>query len=122
VRALVLALSVAALGLGGCATLEQKAEHAIAWVRDALQTQLDVPLERATRASVEAMRDMKFTEVTVKSDVLTGIVTAKTAKDEKVTVELTSISEGQTVVDIRVGLITDKAVALKILERIKKNL
>jgi hypothetical protein len=116
------ALAAVAGGLGGCASLELKTEHAIAWVRDALQTTVDAPLERVARASVEAVRDLKFTDEAAKTDAISGVITAKTAKDEKVTITLTGINYQQTVVDIRVGLISDKAVATEILKRINKNL
>jgi hypothetical protein len=119
---LAITLAAAALGLGGCASVDRAAQHTVAWVRDALQTQLDYPIDRVARASVEALRDMKFADVTAKTDVIYGVVTAKTARDEKVSVELTSISDGRTVVDIRIGVISDKAVATKILDHIKKNL
>ena len=112
-------------GFAGCATptkVKDATEDVIAWVRGALQTSLEAPLDRATRAADHAAVDLKFSLVTMKQDALTGIVTAVTAKDEKVEITLAAQGEKRTRVDIRVGLFNDKATALEILTRIYRNL
>ena len=118
----VVALTLAVLGLGGCAHVKTASEDAVAWVRDALQTNLDAPLARTVEAAGDALKELKFTAVTAKSDAFSGEVSARTAKDDRVSVRLTALNATQTRVDIRVGTFGDKVVSQRILEELQKNL
>lgn len=120
--ALAACFVVLALGFTGCSSVRAAKDDAVAWVRGALQTNLDAPLEKTTRAATAALGDLKFVSIVTKQDVLSGVVTARTAKDEQVEVLLTPLGSKQTRVDIRVGLFSDKTAALEVLVAIRKRL
>lgn len=110
------------LGSAGCAHVKTATEDAVAWVRDALQTNLEAPLPKVVAAATEALRELQFAGVAAKSDAFSGEVTGKTAKDEQVTVRLTALNERQTRIDIRVGAFGDKVVSQRILDETRKGL
>lgn len=114
--------AAALFGSAGCAHVKTATEDAVAWVRDALQTNLEAPLPKAVAAATEALRELQFVAVAAKSDAFSGEVTGKTAKDEQVTVRLTALNERQTRIDIRVGAFGDKVVSQRILDETKKGL
>lgn len=116
------ALLAAGAAFSGCTSVRTTTDDAIAWVRGALQTNLDASLEKTARASGAAMKDLKFTSIVSKQDALSGRVTARTAKDEEVEVLLTPLGAKQTRVDVRVGLISDQTAAMEVLSAIRKRL
>lgn len=111
-----------AFTLGACTHVREATDNAVAWVRDALQTTLDAPLDRTVRATTGALKKLQFSAIVTRADALAGVVTAKTARDEKIEVTLTSVTPLQTRVDIRVGTFGDKPVSQRILSEIQLQL
>ena len=115
-------LAAAALALGACAHVREATNDAVAWVRDALQTTVDAPLDRTVKATTKALQNLQFAGIATKTDALSGIVTATTARDEKVEVTITSVTPVQTRLDIRVGAFGDRPVSQRILSEIVQEL
>ena len=122
-RFLSLALLVASvLVFGACTHVREATNDAVAWVRDALQTTVDAPLDRTVRATTNALKNLQFASIATKADAISGVVTAKTARDEKIEITITSVTPTQTRLDIRVGAFGDKPVSQRILSEILKEL
>ena len=115
-------LAASALVFGACTHVREATSDAVAWVRDALQTTVDAPLDRTVKATTKALNNLQFAEVVTKADALSGIVTAKTARDEKIEITITSVTPIQTRLDIRVGAFGDKPVSQRILSEILQEL
>ena len=113
---------LATLALGACTHVREATSDAVAWVRDALQTTVDAPLDRTVKATTAALQKLQFSAVATRADALSGIVTAKTARDEKVEITITSVTPVQTRLDIRVGAFGDKPVSQRILGEIQLQL
>jgi uncharacterized protein YbjQ (UPF0145 family) len=115
-------LAASALMFGACTHVREATSDAVAWVRDALQTTVDAPLDRTVKATAKALKNLQFAEVATKADAISGVVTAKTARDEKIEITISSITPVQTRLDIRVGAFGDKPVSQRILSEILKEL
>ncbi len=122
-RFLTLALLAAsALMFGACTHVREATSDAVAWVRDALQTTVDSSLADTVKATSKALKNLQFAAIATKSDAISGIVTAKTARDEKIEITITSVTPTQTRLDIRVGSFGDKPVSQRILSEILQQL
>ena len=115
-------LAASALMFGACTHVREATNDAVAWVRDALQTTVDAPLDRTVRATTNALKNLQFASIATKADAISGVVTAKTARDEKIEITITSVTPTQTRLDIRVGAFGDKPVSQRILSEILKEL
>jgi hypothetical protein len=118
----LIALAFAAFSFGACTHVREASHDAVAWVRGALKTSVDAPLERTVKATTKALHSLKFSGVATRDDALSGVVTATTAQEDKIEVTLTRISNVQTHVDIRVGTFGGNAVSLRILSEIQQEL
>jgi hypothetical protein len=118
----LLLLAASVLAFGACTHVREATSDAVAWVRDALQTTVDAPLDRTVKATTKALKNLQFAAVVTKADALSGIVSAKTARDEKIEVTITSVTAVQTRLDIRVGAFGDKPVSQRILSEILQQL
>ncbi len=118
----LLLLAASALAFGACTHVREATSDAVAWVRDALQTSVDAPLDRTVKATTKALKNLQFAEVATKADALSGVVTAKTARDEKIEITISSVTPVQTRLDIRVGAFGDKPVSQRILSEILQQL
>ena len=122
-RFLTLALlATSVFAFGACTHVREATSDAVAWVRDALQTSVDAPLDRTVKATTKALKNLQFAEVATKADALSGVVTAKTARDEKIEITISSVTPVQTRLDIRVGAFGDKPVSQRILSEILQQL
>lgn len=122
-RFLTLALlATSVFAFGACTHVREATSDAVAWVRDALQTTVDAPLDRTVKATTKALKNLQFAGVATKADAISGVVTAKTARDEKIEITITSVTPTQTRLDIRVGAFGDKPVSQRILSEILKEL
>jgi hypothetical protein len=83
---------------------------------------VDASPDKVTSAATASVKDMKLLDVTSDSTKIDGKVTAKTAQDEAVTIDIEQAGENISKVTIRVGSTGDEAVSKQILDRIKKNL
>lgn len=115
-------LAASAFMFGACTHVREATNDAVAWVRDALQTTVDAPLDRTVKATTKALKNLQFASVATKADAISGVVTAKTARDEKIEITITSVTPTQTRLDIRVGAFGDKPVSQRILSEILKEL
>ena len=115
-------LSASVLAFGACTHVREATSDAVAWVRDALQTTVDAPLDRTVKATTNALKNLQFAGVATKADAISGVVTAKTARDEKIEITISSVTPVQTRLDIRVGAFGDKPVSQRILSEILKEL
>ncbi len=106
-------VAVAAAGAAGAG---------VAWIRGALETNVDRDLDRVYRATQEAVRGLEFAVVTERKSSVDATVVARTALDKKVEVILKQAGSKTTHVSIRVGVFGDEAMSLAILERIKAKL
>lgn len=106
-------VAVAAAGAAGAG---------VAWIRGALETNVDRDLDRVYRATQEAVRGLEFAVVTERKSSVDATVVARTALDKKVEVILKQAGSKTTHVSIRVGVFGDEAMSLAILERIKAEL
>jgi hypothetical protein len=118
----LLLLAATALAFGACAHVREATNDAVAWVRDALQTTVDAPLDRTVKATTKALKNLQFAEIATRADAISGVVTAKTARDEKIEITITSVTPVQTRLDIRVGAFGDKPVSQRILGEINQEL
>ncbi len=118
----VLLLAATALAFGACTHVREATNDAVAWVRDALQTTVDAPLDRTVKATTKALKNLQFAEIATRADAISGVVTAKTARDEKIEITITSVTPVQTRLDIRVGAFGDKPVSQRILGEINQEL
>lgn len=121
-------LAVALLGVTaattGCIAVAAAAGAGagVAWIRGALETNLDRDLDRVYRATQEAVRGLEFAVVTERKSSVDATVVARTALDKKVEVVLKQAGAKTTHVSIRVGVFGDEAMSLAILDRIKEAL
>ncbi len=115
-------LLVATFAFGACTHVREATSDAVAWVRDALQTTVDAPLDRTVKSTTRALQNLQFAAVATKADALAGVVTAQTARDEKIEITITSVTPVQTRLDIRVGAFGDRPVSQRILAEIQAEL
>ena len=118
----LLLLSILAFSLGACTHVREATNDAVAWVRDALQTTVDASLDHTVKATTAALKSLQFSAVTTRADAISGIVTANTARDEKIEITITSVTPVQTRLDIRVGTFGDQPVSQRILREIQQQL
>jgi len=125
VRAGVAALLLGTLALStGCVAVVAAgaAGAGVAWVRGALQTTLEAPLDRAFAAANAAVREMQLAKVSDRKSSVDAQVVARTALDKKIEITLKRAGDRSTQLDIRVGVFGDEALSLAVLEKIKANL
>jgi hypothetical protein len=106
-------VAVAAAGAAGAG---------VAWIRGALETNVERDLDRVYRATQAAVRGLEFAVVTERKSSVDATVVARTALDKKVEVILKQAGSKTTHVSIRVGIFGDETMSLAILDRIKAEL
>ncbi|MFA5258077.1 MAG: DUF3568 family protein [Opitutales bacterium] len=121
---LALSLSVPFM-FGGCVAVlaAGAAGSAVAYVKGALTATLPDPLSEVQSAVKKVIRtDMKFTLISAKEDAAGAEYEARTARDEKVVIQLDRDTDKTTKISIRVGVFGDEDVSRQILEAIKTRL
>jgi hypothetical protein len=93
-----------------------------AYLKGSLEATLEAGLDKAYRASGDAVKDLQFAKISENKDALLGIVVARNAADKKIEIQLDKISDTLTKLTIKVGTIGDEDLSVKILEKIKANL
>ena len=81
-----------------------------------------VSLERARMATLTALRELQFGLVGDVAYATKQVITARTSTDKKVTVVLVKESDNLTQIRVRVGLLGDEIVSLRVLDKIKSHL
>ncbi|HRJ50923.1 MAG TPA: DUF3568 family protein, partial [Phycisphaerales bacterium] len=79
-------------------------------------------IDLVTAAARDALRDLELRDISAAKDGLLATVSAKTVRDERVTVSLTRLTSGVTEVRIKVGFWGDEPRSRAILAEIRKNL
>jgi hypothetical protein len=106
----------------GCVATKTAANQTVAWIRGALEINLDYPVEQVGRAATAAVTNLKFNSIVSRVDVVSGEVNAETAQGTDIDILIDKISDRITRVSIRVGAFGDEAVSRLILDELERNL
>ena len=124
VSALAAVLALAGLEAGCVVAAAGAAAGAgtVAFVEGKLVVTVDSPYNNTVRATDQAIAQLQFLKLTDRRDDLTATLTARTAQDKKVTVDVERQADHLTKLEIRVDTFGDKALSQTIYERIRSNL
>ena len=123
-RSLVVILLGASLAvLPGCIAVAAGAgAGAVAYVRGDLEANLEHDYNQVLKAARKAVEDLEFAKVSENKDALKAVLISRTAMDKKVEIIVTNSGKTLTNIKIRVGLIGDQELSMKILDKIKARL
>lgn len=112
------------LGTSGCVAVVAAgaAGAGVAWVRGALETNLEASLDEAYQAAQEAVAKLELARISEKKSALDASVLARTALDKRIEIVLKRVGPKTTHVSIRVGVFGDEALSLTVLERMRAAL
>ena len=108
----------------GCAALLVGAAAGaggMAYSQGELRNTESVALADAHKAAERAVKDLKFAVIKSQVDGLAGVIEARTASDQKVTIKTKQVAAKSTEVRIRVGLLGDEAASRQVLSRMQAN-
>jgi hypothetical protein len=112
-----------ALLSGGCAVaLVGAGAGTVAYIRGDLEAMLDDDINSAYKASLKSLEQLEIAPTSKVKDALTAKIVGRDADDKKITIKLTSTTDGLTKLSIRIGLIGSETKSRIIYEQIKKNL
>jgi hypothetical protein len=106
----------------GCVATKTAANQTVAWIRGALEVNLDYPVEQVGHAATAAVTNLRFNTIVSRVDVVSAEVNAETAQGTDIDILIDKISDRITRVSIRVGAFGDEAVSRLILDEIQRNL
>ena len=92
------------------------------YFRHRLRSRIKKPINEVLHATVAAYRHFGIGITKTTSDQLSGVVEGTLASGARASTDLSSASEGETVVSIKIGSEGDKFISLRILREIKRNL
>jgi len=119
----LLALMLAGVMLAGsCGCATGGAGSAVAYVRGDLDATLNVPFERAVRASDLAVEQLRFEKVSEKKDGLQAVLISRNAADKRVEIRIEKVNDDATKLKIRVGAFGDESIAVATYSQISANL
>ena|ERR1044071_2029692 len=104
--------------LGGCQTDSPGVKN----VAGTYTAMVDASPDKVAKAAKNAVDDLKLMYVASTATKVDGKVTARTAQNETVTIDIEQAGENVSKVNIRVGTVGDEAVSKQILDRIKHHL
>jgi len=81
----------------------------------------NVALDQAWSATQAAIKDLEFTVINQQKDALAARLTARTALDRKVEVELRKVSENLTEVRVHAGSFGDQNLSYTVVQAIQKR-
>ncbi len=118
-------LSVFVVNFHGCALVVAGAAGGAgtaAWLSGKLTKDVNVPLEKATTASKKAMKALKYkvTKETTKDKV--SQIIGEYSDGRQIWIDVHSISENSSRIEVRVGAVSDKEAADKIMSKIQRYL
>jgi len=93
-----------------------------AWVNGEVKITEGYSLTQTWDASLAAMQDLQFPVTDKSKDALSGYLTAQTADDKTVKINLKYISNTSTEIHIRVGTFGDESLSRIILNKINSHL
>ncbi len=119
----ILILSATLLMNSGCALLVGGAAGAgtVAYLKGELKTNEDVPINKVFDATQAALKEMGLTVQKFEKAVDSAQVTAITADDKTIKINLKKRNDYLTELSIRVGTFGDESLSKKILEKIRKH-
>jgi hypothetical protein len=122
--AIAAVLSVAALNSGCVVAAAGAAAGAgtVAWIEGKLVVTVDNGYDHTLRATDRAITQLQFLKLSDSRDALTATLTARTAEDKKVIIDVKREADHLTKIEIRVGDFGDKAIEQAIYDRILANL
>ena len=119
----LLAMMLAGVMLAGsCGCATGGAGSAVAYVRGDLDATLNVPFERAVRASDLAVEQLRFEKVSEKKDALQAVLVSRNAADKRVEIRIEKVDDDATKLKIRVGTFGDESIAVATYSQINANL
>jgi hypothetical protein len=108
---------VAAAGVGAAAGI-----GTYAYVKGNLKGTVDASLDDTFDATTKAVKNLELVEKDSRKDAFEAAVTARSADDKDVTINLKKTGERTTRVEIRVGVFGDEARSRQIMDEIQKGL
>ncbi len=122
--AVAAALSVVALNSGCVVAAAGAAAGAgtVAWVEGKLVVTVDSGYDNTVRATDTTIAQLQFLKLSDDRDALTATLTARTAEDKKVIIDLKREGDHLTKMEIRVGDFGDKPLEQAIFDHIRANL
>lgn len=81
----------------------------------------NVSLDQAWSATQSAIKDLEFTVVNQQKDALAARLTARTALDKKIEINLKKITENLTEVRVRAGSFGDQNLSYTVVQAIQKR-
>jgi hypothetical protein len=118
----VLALASLTLLLALSAIACKTSEPGVTNRMGTLVSLVDATPDQVATAAERALTDMKLMGVTSKATQLDGLVEARTAQNDEVTIRINSVGENVSEIRIRVGNLGDTGISQTILAKIKANL
>lgn len=94
----------------------------VAYIRGELNAPLEASLDRSIAATKKAVEELKFHQISEKSDALTAEFQLRDAQDDSIRVLLKRQTDTLTNVSIRVGTFGDETLSQTVLDKIKKHL
>ena len=121
-KTILLAVALMGLGLslsalGGCETSKPGVKD----IAGTYSTIVSAAPDKATAAARKAVEDLKLADITSTATKVDGKVTARTAANDEITIEIEQAGDNVSKVSVRVGVTGDEAVSMQILDRIKNS-
>ena len=110
--------------MSGCVTVkgvEGTAEN-VYYELGTLRADVDRGIAEVVKATSQAVDQIGFDDKVVAEDIMNAVITAKTAKGEKVTFRIARATEGSSKLKIRIGKMGDSRRSIMVLEKIQANL
>ena len=121
----VLATGLGLVGLqSGCLIVAAGAvgAGAVAYVKGELESNLDAGLSEVMTAANGAVAELGLITINSNQDRLVGRITARTADDRRVEIRCDGVASYYTKVRIRVGVLGDEPLSIRVLDAIKARL
>lgn len=106
------------LGVVGCSTAAPGVTNEAGTYVAAMEAKPD----QVAKAAEDVCKELKLTIVTANASALDGLVEAKTAQDTSVTIKIQRMTDTQSEVTVRVGVLGDSELSMMILNKIKARL
>ena len=121
---LVLGLLLVAVGTSGCILLVGAAGGVAGstYVGGKLDAEMNAPVEKVHQATVAGLKSLGLPLVTNQGDKLAAKLESRTVEDKKVAIAVSFVSETQSKLSIRVGIIGDEKRSRSILNAIQAEL
>jgi hypothetical protein len=92
-----------------------------AYVNGEMKSTESVPLDQAWSATLSAVKDLDFPVINQSKDAAGAQLTVRNASDDKIAINLKTVSDKATEIRIRVGTFGDKTLSDHILDKIRRH-